>query len=359
MSFLLEKAVWSSIFAVPSDIVDRHIKLCGETALKVLLVLLRHGGKVETEELARLLGRPQADILDAILYWQQAGVLSAEEQEGAPPEQRQEPVSTVLTEKTETVSALPAGPAVLKYTEIPNPAEDSPRERKVQTLSRSRGRLTTQEINQMAKVDEAIGYLLQESQSVLGRPLTPVATDTIVALYSYYGMQPDLVLMLLQYCFTVGKDNMRYVEKVAATWLEKGVDSHEKAEQEILRATQFTSVEHKVKSAFGIYDRKLVSSEQNYIGVWVNDFQFDLEMISLAFERAVEQKGKLSFPYINGILSNWYAKGIDSPAKALQEMQTKSKSGAYAGAQKQPSSKASYDIEEIKRRVTNQSLMDD
>lgn len=42
-------------------------------------------------------------------------------------------------------------------------------------------------------------------------------------------------------------------------------------------------------------------------------------MIRLAYERTVEKIGKLSFPYIDSILSSWYKKGIKTPRQASEE----------------------------------------
>jgi len=67
----------------------------------------------------------------------------------------------------------------------------------------------------------------------------------------------------------------------------------------------------------------------------------------------VEQKGKLSFSYINGILSNWNAKGVTTPALAMRDMQSKHKSAPA----KTPGG-ASYDIDELENIINYQSILD-
>ena len=42
MSYSINLGSWQSIFAVPSDVVDKHLKLAGGAQLKVLLWVLRH-----------------------------------------------------------------------------------------------------------------------------------------------------------------------------------------------------------------------------------------------------------------------------------------------------------------------------
>lgn len=346
MAYQLGTGIWTNIFAVPCDIVDRHIKLCSPLSLKVLMVLLRHGGDLSLDGLAKALGQSRADVQDALNYWIANGVLA---------EQTGEAASSGEASSSVERPALSAPPA-LTYTIVedpaPAPVAEQPEPRKIVALSKARSRLTTQEINEMADQDHAIGNLLQETQQVLGKPLTPVMTDLVVALYSYYGMKPDMVLMLVQYCRSIGKESVNYMEKVAAGWLEQGIDSHEKAEAEILRATQKLQAEYKIKAAFGIHDRTLITSEKNYIKTWFEEYGMELPIIQLAFERSVEIKGKLSFAYINGILANWHQKGLRTPAEAMREMNR----AKEQHKEKKADAKASYDMDELENLISHGDL---
>ncbi|MGI6404214.1 MAG: DnaD domain protein [Oscillospiraceae bacterium] len=335
MTYYVDGPLWSSAFAVPSTIVDQHLKLCGGASLKVLLLLLRRGGDADLGEIASFLNLPAADVQDAINYWVHLGVL------------RQTQESDAV--RPSAPAPAPAA-AVLSYTEEKDkPEKASPALSPTPAMPMERRRLSTREINEMGKQDQNIAYLLQEAQGVLGKPLTPVSTDTIVALYSYYGMQPDLILMLLQYCISMGKDNMRYVEKVAASWIEAGIDTHEKAEKEILRATRRQGAEEQVRRLMGIYDRALVSSEREYIRCWTEDMNCSMELIGLAYERTIEQKGKLSFAYLNGILQNWRSKGITTVKQAREEILQNAGKWKREKAPAPAKSAASYDMEELER----------
>lgn len=346
MAYHLGNGIWNTVFAVPSVVVDEHLKMASGLSVKVLLLLLRRGGGMEPGEVAVILGQSTADIQDALNYWVQAGIIHRSTENAPdkpalanPPVQQLTPVLQYqqLSESKEELqpSSAPLEPAT----------EDT---RKIATLSSKRRRLTTQEINELAEQDETIEYLLQETQSVLGKPLTPVSTDIVVAMYSYYGMKPDLILMLIHYCVSLGKDSMRYIEKVAADWLDKGIDTHEKAESEILRLTKKNTAEGKIKAAFGIHDRGLISSEKKCIQTWTEQYGLDIALITLAYERTIELKGKLSFPYINGILTNWYQSDIATPAQALQEMRdNRAKQQELAGE----GVRSSYDIGELEKMI--------
>lgn len=344
-NYTVENGIWSSVFAVPSDIVDKHLKLCGELPLKVLLVILR-GERLGCAEIAGLLGKSQQDVEDAVEYWTLLGVLRpSTEPAAAPPPVQVVAVAPVPAPVHESVAETPVeGAPTLRYTQ--ERVEESGTV--ITKIGSSRPRLSTGVINEMGRADANIPMLLQEAQTVLRHELTPVATDTLVSLYSYYGMAPDLILMLLQYCASLGKENMRYIEKVAATWIDMGVDSHEKAEKEILRAAAGQQIEGKIMSALDIRDRSLVSSEKKFVKNWTEEMGFGADMISLAYERTIEQKGKLSFAYLGGILASWHKNGVSTPKQALSEQKPEGRRSSG-----QPQKSASYDMQELEKLIMN------
>ena len=76
MNFSINLGNWNSIFAVPTSIVDKHIKLAGAVQLKVLLWVLRHSGeKITIENISKSLSIHPADIKDAMSYWTETNVL--------------------------------------------------------------------------------------------------------------------------------------------------------------------------------------------------------------------------------------------------------------------------------------------
>lgn len=328
--------MWRSVFAVPCDIVDSKLKLCGEVPLKVLLLLLRHNGSLDVEKLSELTGRSEAVVTEALEYLAAEGLVQDGSAEIAPaPALKYEYIET---EKPEA------------------PASSAPEERKISTLSGERRRFERDEINSLAENDESVSWLLQESQQVLGKTLGAVATDTIVALYSHYGMQPDVIMMVLQYCKSIGKTGMGYIEKVAASWMENGIETHEQAELEIQRQKQRNSNEIRIKSAFGIEGRGLTSYEKKYIHVWLDDFGFDVPLVTFAFERAVEMTGKLSFAYINGILTSWHTKGIRTPAAAMRDIRDEQAKRAAPAKSAATTASTSYDLGELEKLLNQGTL---
>lgn len=298
MAYLIDSGIWSSVFAVPTAVVDDHIKMCSPLSLKILLLMLRHSGvPADIQWLSERLCIPAGDIADAINYWIGAGIVreSGEAVEHTPPR-----------------AAAPVLPAPSVKEKV---AVDG---RKVVTIS-ARQKISRADIAEMERANSAIGELLREAQSILGAPLTPVESEILVALHSYYGLDTGAVLMLLQYCVESGHRSMNYLERTAAAWMEKGISTHEQVEQEIVRLTRNSENEKKVVKAFGIYSRSLTSKEREYVEKWFS-LGLDEKLIFLACERAVENTGKVSFAYADKILVSWKTKGITTVKAAVEDL---------------------------------------
>ena len=71
MKYSLNAGEWNSVFAVPSSVVDKYIKIAGGNSLKLLLYLLRHGGESFSEkELKDALGfRMEGELEDAAHFF--------------------------------------------------------------------------------------------------------------------------------------------------------------------------------------------------------------------------------------------------------------------------------------------------
>ena len=145
--------------------------------------------------------------------------------------------------------------------------------------------------------------------------------------------------MVIEYCGTLGKKSMRYIQKVALEWLDCEIDTVEKAEERIRALNEAKSWEGEIKSVLEIRDRNLVTKEREFCESW-RMLGLSPELIRAAYERTVEKTGKLSFPYLNKILVSWKQKGIKTPADA--EAETKAKAAA---------DKPSFDIDELERRM--------
>lgn len=347
----LSLGVWNQVFAVPTVVVDQHLKMASGVAFKVLLYLLRYSGaSLGLQQTAQAVGYPLEEVRDAMQYWVSAGVFSwVQEEEMLCPAKTQTAVQEPQEETQPFLQAaeMPESePSVshLENTEAYSAEQAIKRGENLKILSTHPIRLTAGEIQQRCKEKPEIQFLFSEAERLLAKPLTPADMSCLVSLTDWAGLSVDLILMLISYCVDRGKTNLRYIEKVAIDWADHGIDSHEKAEGYIREKDNCQRQENLVRSAFGLGDRALTPKERKYIGAWCGQWKFDLKMIRLAYERTVDQTGKLSFPYCNSILKAWHEKGYHTPEEASRESQSQ-----------QPANRKtpSFDLEEFDR----QSLM--
>lgn len=281
MEYKIKIGKWGSIFAVPTAVVDDYIKLASGQAVKVLLYFLRIG-ECSSEQAASALGMEEESVADALSFWEQIGLFSETEN-----------TSVKKQEKMEE-DIIPAESA----KEIPK-AGHSPK--------RS---VSPKEIAERLNSSDEIKFLFNTAENALGHLLTNTEQNSLLWIHDYLGMKTDIIAMLFEYCKVYGKMSMQYIERSAASWQEKEIFTHEQAEAEIQTAKRRLELSNKVKNAFGI-ERQLTTKEKEYVSEWTN-LGYDIDLIKYSYDKTIDSIGKISFAYINKILSDWYSKGLTS-----------------------------------------------
>lgn len=311
MAYTIDFGPWGSIFAVPAAVADRHLKFCSEAQLKVLLLALRQGqSPVDTAGIAGRLGLTEAEVDDCLQYWQEARLFT----EGSAPQPEK------------------AGPA---------PAE--PPKKTVEegvTTIRSRGHLSPGEVNALLREDKRFAGLAAELEKARGSVLSPSEREILAYLCGSLELTPEYLLVAAAYCRDRGKKKMSYLEKMVAGWLEEGIDTYEKAEVHIRRLTRQEGDEGRIRRLFGLPERALTAREKACINRWCGEYMTPDALIKLAYDRAVEATGKVSFAYIDKVLAAWAAKGITTVEAAEAER---------TAAQKAAAGEYSFDIGEALR----------
>lgn len=343
MSFLINLGNWNSVFAVPSCVVDKHIKLAGAAQLKVLLWVLRHAGeRFTTEDIGRALSMHPADVHDSMQYWIETGLLTQQEEQFAPPARAVAPIGEAEApggrEVTSPAAASPQSAPVAPPAHLPRP------------LSRPQKPDSTHVAKRLGE-DSDLAAMMQEAQMILGKTISPGDCATLLMLHDNDGLPVDVILMLLQYSVSVGKGAMRYIEKVGISWAEEGIDSHSKAEMKIRSLDLTQKAWRQVESTLGIDHRSPSSKEAEAANRWVNEWKFSPEMLRLAYERCVDAKGKYYTGYMDGILKRFYAEGISSVQQAEEERRNSPRAQRAALQDRAPS----YDIDAYERS----SIFDD
>ncbi len=330
MSYSVNPTAFKSIFAVPTDIVDKHIRLANEHQLKVLLWILRNSP--DNPDLERMCSDLRMNINDAkdyLQYWEVTGMLTGDdgvhEIQPAPEYKMAENIvkTTVSTvqPKTDIQPSLPSKPS---STEIACRIDESPE----------------------------IGHLFNETQQKLGKTIGYDGQCTLLLLHDHYGLPTDVLFMLIDYCVSIGKTNYAYIEAVGKDWGTREVDTLDKAAEQISALRRSNALWGEFAKNAGIVNPRPTTKQSSYLRRWSDELKFGIDMIMLAYEEMANHTGKLSFNYIDKVLTNWNVKGYKTPAdveKAKAEQKDR-KTKAEGAAN------ASYDLDEFKNRSLHGEL---
>lgn len=267
MIYNVNPAIFSSTYAIPTDVADKYLKIATHTQLKVLLYFMRNiSDGIDSQKISDALRLDINETEDALLFWQQCGILT-----GATP--KEEPKTVVVK------STLPSRTDVIK-----------------------RG-----------LEDKQLMFLLREAQLKFGRNLKQNESQLLVSLYDDHGMDPSVILLLLGYAVREGKCNLTFVKKTATHWLESGVETVMDAENLIAESAKQNLAWSVVQSAFGIERRNPSTKEAELSNLWVNEWKISTELLKAAYDACVDAKTKLSMPYVAKIIESWHKDGITNP----------------------------------------------
>lgn len=316
-------------FSVPVAVMDKHLKLAGAAQIKVLLWLLRHAAENPSmDELCKALNMKSADAADAMQYWVECGIVLAD---GKAPEIQAEP-EYAAPAKASTPIEITAEIGFI--------------------------RPTAEQILKRTKESAEIQFMFNEAQKKLGRTIGYDGQSTLLMIHDSYGLPIEVLLMLIEYCVSIGKNSIAYISKAAKTWSEKEIDSIEKADEQIQTLRRCDGTWKKLCELTGISTPRPTASQSSYLSRWTNELKFDIDMVYLAYEEMANHTDKISFPYMNKVLQNWYDSGIKSPAD-VEESKAQHTAEKTKPAKKQPGNgyEASYDIDEFNRRSDTAPLV--
>lgn len=328
MSYSVNPSVFKSIFAVPTDIVDKHIRLANGDQLKVLLWILRNStDNPDIDEMCKALKINASDAADYLQYWVLTGVLAENGEIAIPaPAPVSEKKETVKEEKKPEIPAVSVAPSKPSSKEILERIEESPE----------------------------IGHLFNEAQQMLGKTIGYDGQCTLLLLHDHYGLPTEVLFMMIDYCVSIGKSNYAYLEAVGRDWGTREIDTLDKAAEQITILKKSNAVWKEFAQNAGITNPRPTVKQTEYLRRWSSEWKFGINMIILAYEEMANHTSKLSMAYIDKILMNWHTNGYKTPAdveKAAAEQKDKK-----PAAKTKSGVEASYDLDKFKEQSLHGEL---
>lgn len=316
-------------FAVPDNALD-SIKLASGKNVKVLLYIMKFktASTENAAEIASLLDKNMTaeDVEDSLSFWEQVDILC---QAGTSPKIQSE---IKAENETKPVAKTPLSPA--------------------RAVERAVKMLTPAEIAEKVNNSQEIAFLFSGAETILGRALTNTDQRSLIHWVEYYSLGCDIILMLIEYCKSINKTRLDYIEKIIQSWAEKEINTHELADAEIKKMQKNYSLEGKIKTRLEL-NRALTTKELEFVNEWSSK-GVSIEIIELAYERTVQATGKAAFPYMNKIIENWLNENIRTPAAVEKYEQKRAASvPVHQTVQKNENNTHSYDLDKLLEHAKN------
>jgi DnaD/phage-associated family protein len=282
MSTFMLKSKSIDFTPVNNVFIEKYMAQARGEFIKVYLLMLKHNisGElgVSSSILASSLNLLESDIMNALNYWNDQGVV--------------------------------------KLTQI-----DKMGNFNVEFLD-----LTDEPIKPKKQVDllEALDSantkdMLKDIEMLLARPLSPNEMSTYLNWQREFGFSSELILILMEYCISKGKSDSRYIEKVALSWHDLKITTIDQA-QNLIKKTEDKWINiRKILTYLGINNTDIMKPQQDLIEKWLLIYKFSIEVILKACDVCFERLNRADFKYIDGILTNWNKNGI----KTLEDVALK------------------------------------
>ncbi|WP_024859593.1 DnaD domain protein [Ruminococcus flavefaciens] len=284
MEFKVNCGIWGAMFGVPSIVADNFLKLATGGQIKVLLYLLRCSGKMcSAEDISSNTGVSPEEAEEAVLFWQQANVLSPQ------------------------ANSAPAPVPSLMEQPVTNRSEAAPAQKSTEPAPDHKVNLSGQEIAAIMKDSQDIRELFTIAENILGT-LKNSQMNSIIWMYDHLGLKKEVIITLISYCTSIEKTNTAYIEKIASVWAENDINTMAAAQDEIQRLSASRDYISGIMRAFEM-TRRPTTKQTELIQQWKNA-GFSVELLRYAYEKTVERIDKLNFDYINKILLSWRDSGF-------------------------------------------------
>ncbi len=288
MKFTLDMGAWSSVFAVPTSIVDKHIKLAGENELKVMLWLLRHGGlSVTSKILSEKISISENAINDAVEYWVQVGLVV---NESGKLKYDDKNVTTITNPSPTTQDIAPKEDVSAKRMLRPN----------------------SQQIATRLMQNKLLSDLLSGVEASLGKTLSPSLSAVIINAHDDYMLPPEVIYMIVNYAKSIHKTSTNYIEALTKSWSNEQIFSLELAESKLLQLDARNRAWKKVSSILELPHRSPSKNETDTAYRWCEEMFISPEIIREAYERCIDKIGKYNIKYMNAIIENFHKLSINS-----------------------------------------------
>ena len=273
--------ITDKVFIMPK-VEQKYLNRAKKTELKVLYGIFMNGGNTDVDFLSEVTEERADSIMAALAFWRCAGVLDDDD-----------------SEETDTK---------------PEKHEKKNEEKPAVKLQES---YTLKEIAEVRQRDGKFGSLVDYFEKISGHLYNSAEQGIVLYLYDTLGIDFELIMGVAQYCASLGKNSVRYIEKTVLNITEQGVSTYAELESYLERQKKSSDFSQKVKEIIGATDRALSSAEKVHVARWHKEFGCSEELVAYAYEKTVAKINKPQISYMSKILEGWHEKGLKSPEEVV------------------------------------------
>ncbi|WP_179117762.1 DnaD domain protein [Clostridium sp. BL-8] len=273
MSTFMLKNNFLNFTPVSNVFIERYMPQARGEFVKTYLLMLKHNisGElgVSSSILASSLNLLESDIMNALNYWNDQGVI-----------------------KLTQIDKM--GNFNVEFMEL---AEETFK--------------TINQVDLLEALDSSnTKDMFKDIEMLLARPLSPNEMSTYLNWQKEFGFSSELILILMEYCISKGKSDSRYIEKVALSWHDQKIATIEQAQNLIKKGEDKWLNIRKILNYLGINNTDIMKPQQDLIEKWLLIYKFSNEIVFKACDVCFERLNRADFKYIDGILTNWNKNNI-------------------------------------------------
>lgn len=277
----------SNYFLVNNSFIDRFIKDANPSYIKVYLYLLRHinaGHDISFGQMSSDIGLIKSDIISAFKYWAENKVITYNND----PENISIEILDISADSIDNK----------------DDKEDTPKKGIYRPDASVSSSYKANAVARAANDDEKLSHLFSIIKQMLNKPLSSNDCRIIYSFIDYLRLPEKVILILFEYCISINKFNMRYIEKIAYSWADAGINTVKKAEEFVVNKAKQQSLQAYYKHKFKISGRDFTDTETAFLMSWINEYKADEETILSAYEKTILNTGKISFKYMDTIIKD-------------------------------------------------------
>lgn len=314
----------NKIISLPAETVLPELSTATREELAVLIAITA-SPEFDVSELSAKLNITESTLISAVSTWTRKGAVSVLESTENHTAGEKKSISKDNTEEKKTpVIISAAAKASVEKASIENTPDIAVQPainnnvKKVSALrTTSLPHYSTDETASYLERNPSFTSLLDSCQMILGKVFNTAEATIIIGMVDHLSLSPEYIMLLFAHAKNMGKDSIRYIEKMALSLFDRGILTYAELIEEVSAKEAAAEMETYVRKLFGLGRRALIDSEREMIDRWTNEFKMSREMISKAYEITVSKTNEASFPYMNAIIENWHKAGYGTVDEVL------------------------------------------